>query len=138
MTLFDDPDEGVRIACLAGLRRLRAVDAAVVRFVDRILANPVAEEGLLATAVACLGGVTEEARPEAIAILSRIIEPSGLVSRLVGGARPRRSDFVIETAARALVAIGGRGGRTLVARAAAREKGSLRDRLRALVPDEAG
>jgi serine/threonine-protein kinase len=134
--LFDDPDEGVRIACLAGLRRLRAVDPAVVRYIDRVLAaGPAADEGLVATAVAALGGATDEARPEAIAILSRLVEPAGLVSRLVGSTRQRRSDFVIETAARALVAIDGPGGRQLVARCANREKGTLRDRLRALVPE---
>ena len=102
------------------------------RTVARILSQP-SDEALASTAAAALGAATEAARPTAISVLMRAVEPTSSLARLVGTAPPRLPDLVLETVARTLVVIGGAAGRAAVGRRAAQEKEPLKSRLLAVL-----
>jgi serine/threonine-protein kinase len=131
-TLLDDADDGVRAAALTGLRKIGAIDEAVVRHVERVLtgASPASEE-LRAVAAAVLGDVAKEARPLAMAALLRALQPRtrSFLSRFTGGIPEDDARQVIEAVARALVSIGGAEGRTAVEKRANSMRGELRDAL---------
>ena len=133
-SLVQDPDVAIRIAAFAGLRRIGGVDEAVVDQVDRILTHE-PDEALASTAAAALGAVTDVARPAAIAVLTRALEPTSRMARLVGTAGPRLPDLVVETVARTLITLGGAQGRDVVTRRAARERDPLRTRLLAALSE---
>ncbi|MBI2892482.1 MAG: protein kinase [Deltaproteobacteria bacterium] len=135
-TLLDDPDDGVRVAAVAGLRRVGGVDAEVVLRIEKILSGVTpAGDDLCATAAAALFDVVQDAKPGAVEVLVKAMEPrrGGVVSRFVGSGKGQASPLVVETIARVLLAIGGKDGRSAVEGRAAGASGALRSRLRALL-----
>jgi hypothetical protein len=138
-SLLDDVDDGVRAAALTGLRKIGAIDEAVVRHVERVLtgASPASEE-LRAVAAAVLGDVAKEARPLAMAALLRALQPRtrSFLSRFTGTVPEEDARHVLEAVARALVTIGGAEGRAAVEKRANTTRGEVRDALLAIARAE--
>jgi eukaryotic-like serine/threonine-protein kinase len=129
-----DEDDGVRIQTLAGLRRLRIVDRPVAERIGALFASGSGGEELRAAAAAALGEADASARTAASLLLLREIEPRtrSLVDRFRGDSASS-NDLVVEAVARALVAIGGDGGREAIARRASASRGELADKLRKML-----
>jgi hypothetical protein len=125
LNALEDADEGVVVAALTGLRRVGVIDRDTVRRVEHIFASG-APENTCAVAASLLGAVIPEARADAVEVLCAALQPKarGVVAR-VTGAPPtgKTSAFVIETIARALLAIGGERGRSMVEARAAKSTG---------------
>lgn len=136
LSAIDDVDEGVRIAAIAGLKKIGAIDLEAVKKLGKVIGmgGPGSDE-LRAVAAAALGVAQLAARTEALAILSRAIEPrSRSVVAMLRGAEPESdSTILVETIARALVAIGGDEGRKAVEKRASRSGTELRAKLTAIV-----
>ena len=75
--LLKDPDEGMRVAAIRGLRDLRAVDEHVVRKAEDILGNAEASPGVRVAMAEALADTTLEVRPLAAAVLRRALAPKG-------------------------------------------------------------
>jgi HEAT repeat protein len=127
-----DPDESVRIAAIGALRRMGAVDAAVVALARDLLTVDTQASLELRTAVAsALQNVMAEHRQEAIEVLKEGLRPRarsimGVLRGTVGG---HDEGAVLETIARSLMAIAPDEGREEIARRAALSKGEVRERL---------
>src|SRR5262249_4163976 len=114
LAALEDPDDGVRVAALANIRRLGAVEEAVVHKVERFLTGAVsAGDDVCAVGAALLSQASPAACTHAIALLIRVVETRtrGVASLLRGGSSWVPSSFVVATAARALLAIGGEHGK---------------------------
>ncbi len=75
--LLKDPDEGMRVAAIRGLRELRAIDDHVVRKAEDILADPEASQGVRVAIAEALADTAEGVRPLAAAVLRRALAPKG-------------------------------------------------------------
>jgi len=132
----DDGDEGVRIAAIAGLKKIGAVDIEVVKKLGRLLqAGGPGSDELRAVAAAALGVAQLAGRTEAVAILARAIEPRSrsVVAMFRGDAAESDSTILVETIARALVAVGGEDGRKAVEKRAAKSGAELKTKLNAIL-----
>jgi serine/threonine-protein kinase len=133
--LSKDPDDGVRVAAVKGLRELRAIDEHVVRKLDEVLAPSVTQDtavsDALKTAVAeALAEASPDARPIAAAVLKRALSPKGgvFMKRM-----PAMPSAVLIPMARAYVAIGGDEAKKLVEELARAAEEPLRTQLVGLV-----
>ena len=136
VTALADADEGVRVAALAGLRRLGAVTREVVEQIG-IITGPKLEtsEELRAAALAALADVKPDARAPAFSVLMAALEPRSttFVGILRGDTAARDSGLVVETAAAAMLKVGGAEGRKLVERRMNASKGEVKERLAKLL-----
>jgi len=132
----DDADEGVRIAAIAGLKKIGAIDVEAVKRLGKLLQHgaPGSDE-LRAVAAAALGVTQLAARAEAMAILLKAIEPRSrsVVSMFRGDAAESDSTILVETIARALVAVGGDDGRKAVEKRASKSGAELKAKLSAIL-----
>jgi len=103
--LLADPDDGVRIAAIAGLRQIGAVDEHVVKRLAPILAQQVpAGPQLRLAAVASLEFVTPDARPVAVPLLVKLVRAgAGVVD-----------DATVLAASKALLSVMGNEARAVV------------------------
>jgi serine/threonine-protein kinase len=133
--ILDQGDDGVRIAALAALRRMRGLDEHVLSRIDRILGRAVpAGDELRATAAGVLTDVPTPLRPAAMALLKRTIARKGGVAALLTAAKGQQeSPEVVVAAARALLAIGGAEGRSAVEARAQHGDEALRNQLYAIL-----
>jgi serine/threonine-protein kinase len=129
-------DDVVRVAGIAGLRQVGAVDEHLVPRLHAILTRrvPAGEEVRAAAAVA-LAYVSEGAKAPAVSLLAQLVTPS----RDAAAPDPRSSgqlskqDAVVIAMARSLLAIGGKPYRGLIAERAERSGEPLRGQLRSLL-----
>jgi serine/threonine-protein kinase len=121
--LLGNPDEGVRLAAVAGLREMGAVDEHVARRLAPLLAPgaPTSDE-LRVQALSALGSMTEDAKPVAVPILVKVIRDS-----------THSDDATIVAAARALLGAMGREAIAVIHDRAERSNEPLRSQLRRLV-----
>ena len=75
--LIKDPDEGMRVAAIRGLRDLRAIDEHVVRKAEDILGDAEASQGVRVAIAEALADTTASVRPLAAAVLRRALAPKG-------------------------------------------------------------
>jgi HEAT repeat protein len=132
---LEDPDEGVRVTALTGLRKVGVIDQDTVRRIERILTSG-AGDNLCAVAAALLGDVVPEAREAAVTILCHAIQPRtrSMVEMFTGPSAPsHESPFVVETMARVLLTIGGDRGREAVKKRASKSSGAIKVRLNAML-----
>jgi serine/threonine protein kinase len=127
----DDTDEGVRIAAITGLKKIGAMDADAVKRVGKVLSMETrGSDELRAVAAAALGVAQLAARADAVAILSRAIEPrSRSVVAMFRGEDEGDHTILVETIARSLLAIGGDDGRKAVEKRASKSSGELKTKL---------
>lgn len=110
--LMKDVDEGARVAAMRGLRDLGAIDDAVVRKCEEILAKATDGAALCVVAAEALGEATAEAKPIAEAALRRLLvphaKPGGMFGRLRGKAGRAQSvpPLVLIAMARSFAALG--------------------------------
>ncbi|HXK16395.1 MAG TPA: hypothetical protein VNG33_01225, partial [Polyangiaceae bacterium] len=133
LELLDDTEEGVVIVALAGLAAVGSVDREMVGRIEQLLLNAGLGAEAHAAALAALAKVEDSARVSATTVLLRTIEPR--TRSIVGVLRgvPQESPLVIETAASALLKIGGQGGRKAVEKRLAVSRGEVRERLQRLL-----
>ncbi|NUO54987.1 MAG: serine/threonine protein kinase [Polyangiaceae bacterium] len=131
---LSDKDEGVLLSALIGMQRVGGLDAVDIERVEALLSN--ASEEIRVAAVDALQVASPAARPEAAAVLLRLVGGRGLsrVFRLTTDAG--ESPVVIETAARALLKLGGEEGRRTVEERAERAQGELKRRLSTLLVEK--
>jgi hypothetical protein len=132
-------EDVIRIAGLAGLRQLNAIDEHLVPRLHAILTSriPASEEVRAAAAVA-LAHVEATAKPAATSVLAQLLTPTRerpLPPPNPGSANKglSKEDAVIIAVARSLLTIGGVQYRGLVAERADRSPEPLRAQLRALL-----
>jgi len=122
--LLADPDDGVRIAAIAGLRQIGAVDEHVVRRLAPILAGKVAAGPQLRLAtVQSLEFVTPDARPVAVPLLVQIVRGEGI------------EDAIVLAASKALLSIMGNEARAVVIERSDRASEALKAHLLPLLAD---
>jgi len=129
-----DPVESIRVAAIGALRRIGAVDSAVIGLARDVLVGGVAGSlELRAALAAALQDAVPEQRQAAHDLLVEVIRPR---SSLFGVLRqtPAEDPLVVETVARALIAMSGPEGVREVQRRAAASKGELKIRLERLLP----
>jgi eukaryotic-like serine/threonine-protein kinase len=103
LALLDVADDGVRIAAIAGLREIGAVDEHVVRRLVPILARKVeASQELQLVTVAALEFVTLDARPVAVPLLVQLVRNAAL------------DDATVLAASKALLSVMGNEARSVV------------------------
>jgi eukaryotic-like serine/threonine-protein kinase len=130
-------EDVVRIAGIAGLRQLNAIDEHLVPRLHAILTRRVAGgEEVRAAAAVALGHVSPTAKQPAVSLLAQLLTPSRdgptPESRSVGGALSKQ-DAVVIAMARSLLVIGGKPYRGLIAERAERSAEPLRGQLRGLL-----
>ena len=137
--MLQSKDDVVRIAGIAGLRQLEAIDEHVVPRLHAILLRrlPAGEE-LRAVAAVALSHTVASARQPAISLLAQLITPARDATpdpRFAGGATSAltREDAVVIAIARSLLTIGGKPYRGLVAERAERSPEPLRVQLKKLL-----
>ncbi|MBI4700213.1 MAG: protein kinase [Deltaproteobacteria bacterium] len=133
---LSDPDEGVRLAALSGLRRAKSLGAEHVECLARLLDPSTAlGEELRATAAASLGEIEPAGRPAAAQALMAALKPRprSLMDRLRAQGEGQQSDLVLETMCRALLRVGGDDGRKAVAERAKQSKPETRRKLLGLL-----
>jgi serine/threonine-protein kinase len=138
VVLFSGKDDGVRLGALAGLRRIKTIDAEVVACIDKILGGEVAAgEELRAASAAALVDAKPDARPTALAMLSRVVRPQrkSLVGLLKDAmhAPVHDSTMVLVASARALVTLGGDKGKEIVRERVSVSAGVVKQQLEALL-----
>jgi serine/threonine-protein kinase len=129
-------DDVVRIAGIAGLRQLGAIDEQVVPRLSAILTRRVpASEDLRVAAAVALAHATRSAQQPAISILTQLVTGTRDGPRVdtPAGDDLTREDAVVVALARSLLALGGKSYRTLVSERAERSREPLRAQLRMLL-----
>ena len=133
--MLQSKEDVVRIAGIAGLRQLDAIDEHIVPRLHALLMRrlPAGEELRAASAVA-LGHASENARPAAVSLLSQIVTPErGAVAPAPNAGALTREDAVLVACARSLLAVGGKSYRGLVAERAERSPDALKQQLKRLL-----
>lgn len=103
LALLDVTDDGVRMAAIAGLREIGAVDEHVVRRLVPILSRKVeASQELRLATVAALEFVTPDARPVAVPLLVQLVR------------NPGSDDDTVHAASKALLSVMGNEARAVV------------------------
>ncbi|MBI5534192.1 MAG: serine/threonine protein kinase [Deltaproteobacteria bacterium] len=131
-----DPEEPVRVAAIASLRRIGAVDAAVVALARDLLTTDVEASVELRSGVAgALQDVLPQHRGEAFELLKEALRPRtrSIMTVLRKTVSSLDDPTVIETIARSLIALSREEGRREVQRRIAVSKGELKDRLERLL-----
>lgn len=140
--MVQSKDDVIRIAGIAGLRQLNAIDEHLVPRLDAILTRRVpASEEVRAAAAVALASVESTAKAPAISLLTQLLTPTR--ERGIPTPDPRsavgtlsKEDAVVIAIARSLLTIGGNLYRGLVAERAERSPEPLRGQLRALLVGE--
>ena len=120
--LLKDEDESVRIAAIAGIRKIGRVDETVVRRLGAMLqpshrmSTALKTEAAIAYRSAAVAG-----RPTAIAILTRLVAAAP-------ASGPSEEGLLVEEA-RSLLSLGARDGAAVVSERASRQREPLRGRL---------
>ena len=103
LALLDVEDDGVRMAAVAGLRQIGAVDERVVRRLVPILTREIeAGDELRLAAVSSLEFVTVDARPVAVPILVKLVRDNA------------QDDATVLAASRALLSVMGNEARAVI------------------------
>jgi hypothetical protein len=103
LALLDIEDDGVRMASIAGLRQIGAVDAHVVQRLVPILTRKIATgDELRLASVSALEFVTVDARSVAVPILVKLVRD------------PASEDSIVLAAARALLSVMGNEARAVI------------------------
>jgi serine/threonine-protein kinase len=134
--MVQSKEDIVRIAGIAGLRQLGAIDEHLVPRLHAILTRRVpAGEEVRAAAALALAHVSETAKQPAVSLLAQLVTPP----REAAPSEPRpggvltKQDAVVLAMARSLLAIGGPPYRRVVAERAERSAEPLRAQLRGLL-----
>jgi serine/threonine-protein kinase len=128
--LLKDEDERVRIAAIAGVRKIGRVDETVVRRLGAMLqpshrmSTALKTEAAIAYRSAAVAG-----RPTAIAILSRLVATSPAIGQ--------QEEALLIEVARSLILLGAREGDVVVSERASRQREPLRGRLLGLLSQPA-
>jgi serine/threonine-protein kinase len=135
--MLQSKEDVVRIAGIAGLRQLNAIDEQIVPRLHALLTRrmPAGEEARAAAAVA-LANATPTARTSAVSALTQILTPSrdGVVEDLgIPTGQLSREDAVIVATARSLLTLGGKNYRSLVAERGERSPEPLKSHLKRLL-----
>ncbi|HSO40970.1 MAG TPA: protein kinase [Labilithrix sp.] len=135
MDALEFAEEPARIVAVAELRRLRAIDDATVNVIERLLTmKGSASEELRVAAAAALADVGQAHRVRAVALLTKGVEGKrGLVAMLRGDGATDESAVVVESMARALLALDRVEGQRAVKARLSKADASLRARLAALL-----
>jgi serine/threonine-protein kinase len=135
--MLQSKDDVVRVAGIAGLRQIEAIDEHVVPRLSAILTRRLpAGDDLRAAAAVALGHATSTARPAALSVLTQLVTPARdvpLDRAQASRGTLSREDAVVIALARSLLAVGGVGYRGLVAERADRSPEPLRGQLRRLL-----
>jgi HEAT repeat protein len=113
--LLGGSDDGVRLGALAGLRRVKGIDAPVVALIDKILSGLAGGgEELRAAASAALADACPEVRSTALGTLARVVRVQrksfvGLLKDAI--AAPQEPTMVLLASARSLIVLGGDKGK---------------------------
>jgi serine/threonine-protein kinase len=135
--MLQSKDDVVRVAGIAGLRQLNAIDEHVVPRLHGILMRrlPAGEE-LRAAAAVALTHVAPSARQPAVSLLAQLLTPTreaAAEQQGYAGNVLSREDAVTVAIARSLLALGGKNYRGLVAERAERSPEPLRAHLKKLL-----
>ena len=135
MDALEFAEEPARIVAITELRRLRAIDEPAVNVVERLLTmKGSASEELRVAAAAALADVVPSQRARAIALLTKGVEGKrGLVAMLRGDGATDESASVIESMARALLALDRAEGQRAVKSRLTKADAPLKSRLIALL-----
>jgi serine/threonine-protein kinase len=132
--MLQSKDDVVRIASVAGLRQLGAIDEQIVPRLQAILLRRIdAGEELRAAAAIALASVSPSARQPAISLLIQLMNPAHDPPPAPRGSGLSREDAVALAIARALLTLGGRTYRPLVSERAERSGEALRDQMKKLL-----
>ncbi|MBL9020820.1 MAG: serine/threonine protein kinase [Myxococcales bacterium] len=126
-----DSDEGVQLSALIGIQRVGGLELPGVARIEALLSS--GSEEIRIAAAQALQGVSLAARAEAITVLSRVLGGKGLSRLFRVTSDDNESVPVLESAARALLRIGGDEGRRTVEQRAERAHGELKRRLLVLL-----
>lgn len=135
VAMVQSNEDVVRVAGIAGLRQLKAIDEHLVPRLGGILTGAVpASDEVRAAAAVALGHASDTAKPPAISLLAQGLSRanSGPPGSRAHAAAPKH-DAVILAIARSLIAIGGAASRPLVEGRAEQSLEPLRSQLRALL-----
>ena len=138
VAMVQSKDDIVRIAGIAGLKQLNAVDEHLVPRLHALLTRrvPAGEEVRAAAAVA-LANVAPSARQPAVTLLAQMLTPQRDAAlpdpRTQTAGALSKQDAVVIAMARSLLTIGGKTYRGLVAERAERSAEPLRGQLRGLL-----
>jgi serine/threonine-protein kinase len=105
--LLKDPDEGMRVAAIRGLRDLHAIDDHVVRKAEDILADMQASNGVRVAIAEALADTLDDARPLAASVLRRALAPKGGVFAVLRAKAKVPPPPVLLAMAQSFVEIGG-------------------------------
>lgn len=135
--MLQSKDDAVRIAGIAGLRQLNAIDEHIIPRLQAILLRrlPAGEELRGAAAVA-LAHTVPSAQPPAISLLVQLMTSprDGAVAQQANATNTMSwEDAVVVAAARSLLTIGGKNYRALVSERAERSSEALRTQLKKLL-----
>ena len=133
--MLQSKDDVVRIAGIAGLRQLAAIDEHVVPRLSGILTRRIeASEEVRAAAALALGHANAGGRAPAISLLTQLLAPAPApgASAAGGGGGPGE-DGVVLALARSLMSLGGPRSREVVSARAERASDPLRLQLRRLL-----
>jgi hypothetical protein len=138
VAMVQSKDDIVRVAGIAGLRQLGAIDEHLVPRLHAILTRRVpASEEVRAAAAVALAHVSETAKQPAVSLLAQLVtpprEPAPPPSTVGNSGVLSKQDAVVLAMARSLLAIGGAPYRGLVAERADRSAEPLRAQLRGLL-----
>jgi hypothetical protein len=138
LAMVQSKEDVVRVAGIAGLRQLGAIDEHLVPRLHAILTRrvPAGEEVRAAAAIA-LAHASGTARQPAVSLLAQLLAPQRDAPKPESQRTPNgglsKQDAVIVALARSLLALGGRPYRGLVAERADRSPEPLRGQLRGLL-----
>ncbi len=134
VAMVSSKEDVIRIAGIAGLRQLGAVDEHLVPRLHAILTRrvPGGEEVRAAAAVA-LAHATPSAKQPAVSVLAQLLAGRGEPPSSRSNGTLSKQDAVLIAVARSLLAIGGAQYRPLVAERAERSAEPLRGQLRGLL-----
>ncbi|MBX3259323.1 MAG: serine/threonine protein kinase [Labilithrix sp.] len=137
VAMVQSKEDVVRVAGIAGLRQLRAIDEHLVPRLQAILTRRVpASEEVRAAAALALGHASDTARQPAVSLLAQLLTPQRdqpTPESFRSNGALSKQDAVIIAMARSLLAVGGKPYRGLVAERAERSPEPLRAQLRGLL-----
>ncbi|MBX3208895.1 MAG: protein kinase [Labilithrix sp.] len=139
VAMVQSKDDVVRVAGIAGLRQLGAIDEHLVPRLQAILTRRVpAGEEVRAAAALALGHASATARQPAVSLLAQLLTPqrdqaSPESHRAAPNGALSKQDAIVIAMARSLLTIGGRPYRGLIAERAERSAEPLRAQLRGLL-----
>ncbi len=131
--LLKDPDEGMRVAAIRGLRDLRAIDDHVVRKAEDILADNAAGSGVRVAIAEALANTQDDARPLAASVLRRALAPKGGVFAVLRARAPSAPAPLLIAMARSFSEIGGADAPKLIEELGRQCEEPLRTQLLGLV-----